>query len=308
MEAVLGIDVGGTKLASALLSSTGDVLHRAWQEHHAGDAAALLEKLDRTYQDSNERARAHRTQVTKVGIALAAWLSPERDDVRVGANLGLTDLDVGLELQRKWGIPVRQENDGNAAALGEFVFGAPTTSSLAAICLGTGVGGGIIVEGRLVTGVNGVAGEIGHMPIDPDIGQCVCGGRGCLELVASGPAVARAANLPTARDVVAAARNGHREASDALHQAGIAVGLAVAAIAAVIDPQRVVLTGSLALSAGPFLLPAVQEGLESVSPLSRVRSNPLVSLSTLGPHLGAYGAAALVLTARPLTLKDLSRG
>jgi glucokinase len=188
---------------------------------------------------------------------VAGWLSADREELLPAANLGVAGVPLRRDLERRLELPVAVENDGNAAALAEARAGAGVHARmLVMLTLGTGVGGGIVARGSLVTGAAGLAGELGHMPSGSDGPPCACGGRGCLEASASGPALALLAarawrgkrplsqvsagdaemaedavtgtDTVTAEDVATAARAGDRAAAGLLHAVGQAVGRAVA--------------------------------------------------------------------------------
>jgi glucokinase len=185
---------------------------------------------------------------------------------------------------------------------------AQNVRNVALLTLGTGVGGGVVVDGQLLGGAGGLAGELGHVPVADTGPECVCGGTGCLELFASGPALLAAARgdltpqdgtagPSTPADVVAAATRGDRDARTVLERAGHAVGLAVARFVPVLDPELVLLGGSLAFAGSEVLLPAAREGLRSNLILSDLRTPPRLDLATCGPEAGAVGAAACALAA-----------
>jgi glucokinase len=185
------------------------------------------------------------------------------------------------------------ENDGNAAAWAESRSGG-RTGTLVVLALGTGVGGGVVLAGgTLLTGDAGLAGELGHVPVPGPGRPCVCGGLDCLELYASGPALAAAAGTPDARTAVAAARRGDARAGAALRSAAAAIAAAVRALQPVLDPTRVVLAGSVAEGAGRPLRDAVVAALAGARPLAGVAAPPEISISSLGPYGCAIGAAEL---------------
>jgi glucokinase len=234
--------------------------------------------------------------IAALGVAVAGWLSRDREKVVWAANLGTRDKDLGSELRQRFRLPIVIENDGNAAAMSEL-RAAGNPHCLVLFVLGTGVGGGVVIDGKPVLGARGFAGELGHLPVDPGGALCVCGGRGCLELAASGPGIARAAGAATGVEAVLAARNGGSAALAALQAAGASIGRAVALLMPVIDPDVVLVGGRLAEAAADYLLPAAQAALEDERPLRDVRPAPVLRLSRLGPDAGAIGAAQLALGA-----------
>jgi len=259
-------------------------------------------------------AAGSRRDLRSVGLAVAGWLSRDRQDVRSAVNLGITATPLARLVQARLNCPVIVENDGNAAAYAEFTRGAGQQARvLMLITLGTGVGGGIVSSGTLVQGSHGLAGELGHIPVERSGPGCICGGRGCLELYASGAAVtaqarmragqpegaallALAAGQPgqiTSRQVVQAARGGDACAAGILATAGRAIGQAVAQVMPVVDPDLVVLTGSLATSAGDLILVPARQELARQHALRTVLDPVPIMLSQTGPGAAALGAAEL---------------
>jgi glucokinase len=291
----VGADLGGTKLSVVLVDSACEVVHRIWVEHDGEGIAELLAALEVAVAECKTVAAETGGQVGALGVAVAGWLSRDRERVVWAANLGTRDQDLGKELRQRFGLPVVIENDGNAAALSESrAMGSP--HCLVLFVLGTGVGGGVILDGKAIVG-GGLAGELGHLPVDPGGAQCICGGLGCLELAASGPGIARAARAATSFEVVAAARGGDSAALAVLKAAGTSIGRAVALLVPVIDPDVVVVGGRLAEAAADYLLPAAQTALEVERPLRDVRPAPVLELSRLGPDAGAIGVAQLAVGA-----------
>ena len=198
--ALLGLDLGGSTVR-AVVTGPGGVLHRAKVRHTARGYPAVLALLEQVVGQC-QQAIAPRP-VRAAGVAVAGWLSADREQLIAAANLGVTGAPLRLDLEQRLGMAVTVDNDGNAAALAEARAGAGRQARmLVMLTLGTGVGGGIVASGRLLTGAAGLAGELGHLPCADDGPPCACGGRGCLEIYASGPAVARRAartNAPARR-------------------------------------------------------------------------------------------------------------
>ena len=338
---VAGVDLGGSKIAGVLLDDSGAVRGEIWQEHaiagpdEAVDLIAeVVGELSAREQLSRElaprqlavrelataqRAAGHRAAgppegLTAVGLSVAGWLSRDRLEVRTAANLGLAATPLAGLAEARLNCPVLMENDGNAAAFAEYVRGAGQQAEvLMLVTLGTGVGGGIVVSGVLAGGSHGLAAEIGHLPVDPAGPDCCCGGRGCLELYASGPGLATQARAQagqpegaailslaggqpgqiTARQVVAAARGGDAWAAGLLARAGRAVARAVACVTPVLDPDLVVLSGSVAMSAGDLILGPARQQLARAPALPAVLSPVPIVLGQTGPGAAALGAAEL---------------
>jgi len=291
---VVGADIGGTKLCAVLTSASGDVAHRTWTEHAVGAPGDLVDRLVTAVDGCREVASGVGGEVVAVGVAVAAWLTRDRQELTLGANLGARDRELGAELRRRLGLPVAIENDGNATALAESRC-AQESHCLVVFTLGTGVGGGVVIDEQPLLGAGGLAGELGHLCVAEDGPPCVCGGRGCLELFASGPAIARAGQATTSSEVVAAAEAGDAAALQVLRAAGAAIGRAVALLVPVVDPDLVLLSGRLADAAAAYLLPAARATLDGERPLRHVTAPPRIELGRVGPEAGAIGAAELAL-------------
>jgi glucokinase len=186
MNLTVGVDVGGTKIAAGVVTDAGQVLAELRVE--SPDSAAGIEAAVAGLV--GELRRDH--EVTAVGVGAAGFIDKGRSRVLYAPNLAWQDLDLRADLEDLIGLPVVVENDANAAAWGEFTFGAGAGSTdLLLVAVGTGVGGGIVLDGELVRGGFGVAAEIGHIRLVRDGLSCGCGLRGCLEAYASGSALVR---------------------------------------------------------------------------------------------------------------------
>ena len=317
----IGVDLGGTKLLAAVVHGGGRVSSlRRWPRRVAGyeealDAiAGLVASLRR---ESEEREEA----VVAVGVAIAAFLTAQRDRVRGATYLtGWDDRPFPADLQARVGVPVIMENDADAAAWGEFVHGAGRGEpSVAMTTVGTGIGGGIVVDGHLLRGGFGLAGELGHIVVAPGGRPCGCGSRGCLEAYASGTALTRSVRAAAAGDpaaagllleraggdperidgptIIAAALDGDPTAVAGLREVGAWLGRGLAQVAAVLDPSVLVVGGGLAEAAGNLIAdPARVAYAEAVS-IPAVRPLAPIRLARLGNTAGIQGAAALALFA-----------
>ncbi len=293
-ERWVGADLGGSNLRVALLDGEHRVVRR-WRcavGHLAGEGVlhALREGV---------RAVAGSESVRGVGVGVPGLVDPLRGTVRVAPNLsGLSGVALGPDLERDLGVPVRVENDVNAIAVGEWARGAGRGArAVLVVTLGTGVGGGVILDGSLYRGPDGSAGEVGHMPLYPSGPRCACGARGCLEMYASATAVVRAAQargVPAeggALSVARAARSGNRAAREVLARAGRALGVAAAGLVNLLNLDRIVVGGGLA-GAWDLLEPHARRELERRAfavPLERFRWGPW----QLGDDAGVVGASIL---------------
>ncbi|MCC6223136.1 MAG: ROK family protein [Thermoleophilia bacterium] len=287
----LGLDLGGTNIKAAVLehgTAGPRIVHEGRLETGAPDGpAAVLERI----AELGRRALAAAGPVAAAGLGAPGPLDLERGVAVFLPNLpGWEEQPLVAPLAERLGLPVALVNDARALTLAAHALGAGRDcDTLVCVAIGTGVGGGVIVGGRLATGLGGLAGELGHLTIVPDGRRCPCGNRGCLERYAAGPAIARAAGTGSAREAAAAARSGSPRALAALAQAGRALGLGLANAALVVGPDRLVVGGGVA-AAGELLLDPARRELARrlhVLPVDRIELVP----AELGPLGGAVGAA-----------------
>lgn len=309
----VGLDIGGTKIASALLGDSGNVLSTTWHEHTARGVDDVADELAATVHRLPDRA-----DVRSVGVAVSGLV--RRDGVVAGgASLDVYG-DLGGALQRRIGRPVHVFNDAEAtlrsvlsahhAETGEHVRDAVLLS------IGTGIGGAILSDGRPVRGSSGLATELGHLPVHaPSSELCVCGSSGCLEQYAGGKgiavladravreglaspglheAAARSAAGITTRDVVAAARAGDPTARALLDQAAASCAQAVRALCVTVEPAIIFLGGSVAHGAAEYLPSRIEHHLHTHWPFAGLTTPPPVRLDAIGPHAAAIGAALLL--------------
>ena len=243
----LGIDIGGTKTAAVAIGVDGDLSEQVRMPTGFG-ADAVIETAVRTVSRMAEIAGGGTSAFSSIGIGIPGAVDSDTGRVAHAVNLGLEGLDLGPRLADRLGVDVRIENDVKAAALGaHHLLGA--THSMAYLNLGTGLAAGVVFDGRLLRGGRGVAGEIGHIPVDPAGERCGCGQRGCLETMASGSAIARmwptSAPLPV-RDLIDAAAAGDARAIEVRDRFLTGVGAAVRLLALTTDVDRIVIGGGLA--------------------------------------------------------------
>lgn len=287
---VLGVDIGGTSVKWVVLESEPEprvvadgqvAIERELGPHVALDGiAALARELD-----------AATGGLDRVGLGMPGPLDLERGrTVFLGNFPGWEDAPVVEPLERVTGLPVALVNDARAFTLAELELGAGRgCSALVGYTIGTGVGGGVVVDGRLLMHANGTVGELGHQTLEPDGPRCGCGNRGCLEAFSAGPAIARAAGLATPELVVEAARAGDPNAAAVLSRAGEYLGIGMANAAVAVGPERIVVGGGVAAAGDLILEPARREFARrlTVMPAERI---PIVP-AELGVGSGAVGAA-----------------
>jgi glucokinase len=314
---VLAIDIGGTRTRTALIDSNGRIAARA----------SILTRPERGVDDSVERISAAVRQVWGkvprrliggLGVGTPGAVDAQRGVILIAPNLtGWADVPLREQLQRALGLPTEVGNDANLAALAEHRFGAGIGARhMIYITISTGIGGGIIVDGRLLLGAQGFAGEIGHCTIDVDGPRCKCGNVGCLETLASGPALARAAQAALAagepsvmvalaggrpeaisgETIAAAARSGDRLALQIIDQAGVYIGAGMVNLMHLFNPELFVLGGGVS-NMGEPLFSAIRRTIEERA-LAMIRHGMRIVPAALGDDAGLLGAAALILQAR----------
>jgi len=305
----IGIDVGGTKINAFRVARDGSILDRSNAPTPADDEEATLATMI-------ELASSLRTpDVLAIGVGAAGMVDATEGVLRFAPNLAWRDLPIAARMRDALGLPCQVDNDASMAAYGEFRFGAGRGyRHLLLVTVGTGIGGGIVSDGRLFRGSNGFAAEIGHVIVEPGGPLCGCGNRGCWEQVAAGRAIDRmgreearehehsalrrlAGGDPakvTGALVTEAARNDDDAAKAILAEVGRRLGEGLAGLVNILDPQIVVIGGG-AIVAGDLLLePARASFLEAVeAPEYRPRV-PIVA-AQLANDAGAVGAAALAL-------------
>ena len=310
MTLTLGIDLGGTKLAGGLVDSEGTLLLTGRRPTPTRDASATVAALvDLVAELTSEH------EVESIGIGAAGFIDSARSRVLFAPNLGWIDEPLKDQVERHTGVPVVVENDALAAAWGEYRFGAGRgEANQVMVTVGTGIGGGIVVDGRPLRGAFGAAAEIGHLQMVADGLMCGCGLSGCWEQYASGNALVRIArHLAGTRradasvllalgdgtpegvqgaHVTAAAQAGDPVARAAFDELGGWLGRGLADLAAVLDPGRFVIGGGVS-AAGDLLLAPTRESY--LAHLTARAHRPLaeVVLASLGNAAGMVGAADL---------------
>jgi glucokinase len=307
-DPVLAIDVGGSKVAAGLVEPGGRLASWAQTETPRGlDAGQLW----RTLEVLCERLLAEagvdpRTGLAGVGCGCGGpmeWPAGRVSPLNIPA---WRSFPLREKLQERFpGILVRLHNDAVCLAAGEHWRGAGRgRRNMLGMVVSTGVGGGLVLDGRLINGATGNAGHIGHVVVDPGGPFCVCGGRGCLEAFARGPALTawaqgegwRPGQAPvTAKDLADDAAQGHPVGIAAMRRAGRALGIAIASAAQLCDLEVVAIGGGLA-QAGPLLFAPLEEALRIHARLDYARDVPVVA-AALGQSAGLIGAAALILAA-----------
>ncbi|WP_313545615.1 ROK family protein [Leifsonia aquatica] len=291
----LGIDIGGTKTDAVAVDESGVLAHRIRLATGFG-SPAVVETALTAVSRIGELTGIDAPGFSSIGIGIPGLVDTASGEVAHAVNLGVDRLPLGGELAERLGVRVRVENDVKAAALGAYdVLGLAGT--MAYLNLGTGMAAGIVVGGRLWRGTSGIAGEIGHIPIDPLGAECACGQRGCLETVASGSGIARQWRtddpLP-ARSLFAAAAAGDGEAQAIKDRLAEGIAAAVRVLVLAVDVDTVVIGGGLSHLGDPLLgdVHEVLEDWERTSPfLASLALPQRVRLVPPGSPVAALGAA-----------------
>lgn len=317
---VLGVDVGGTKLATVLATRGGEILHkvRLATEAERGPAFGVARLVSMLHQNLDETS-VDPEDVVGIGVACGSPMDAERGIILGPPNLqSWNPVPIVETLEAEFALYTQLENDANAGALAEWLFGAGRgRRSMVYMTMGTGIGGGLILDGRLYRGANGNAGEVGHMRVVHQGGPlCGCGKRGCLEAFCSGPAIARRAKEAlrrssqdslatacvalagslesvTAEHLFAAARQGDALALQLVDETAHYMGVGLANIIQALNPEVIVL-GTIATEQGDFFLDRVrrvvrEETWPQMSHIVEILPSPL------GDQVGDYGAISIIL-------------
>jgi glucokinase len=313
----IGIDIGGTKVAGGVVDFHGTVLRRARRDTpHRSTSPRVVE--DTIVSVVEELLAAESEPVAAVGIGAAGFVAADRATVVFAPHLSWRNEPLREALGSRVPVPVFVDNDANAAVWAEHRFGAGRGEShLVMVNLGTGIGGGIVLDGRVIRGRYGIAGEFGHMQVVPDGIRCECGNRGCWEQYASGNALVRearalmSAGSPVVSDlfdrvggrpedltgplVTEAARDGDPLARELLGEIGRWLGIGMADLAAALDPGTFVVGGGVS-AAGDLLLGPAREAFRRQLTGRGYRPEADIVAAQLGNEAGLVGAADLART------------
>ncbi len=310
MALAIGVDIGGTKVAAGVVDEHGAIVATSRRDTPSQDPS----KIEEIIADVVRELQAEH-DVEAVGVGAAGFVDAARSTVVFAPNLAWRGEPLRAAVEARCGLPVVVENDANAAAWAEARFGAGRGEGyLVILTLGTGLGGGLVVDGRLYRGRLGIAAEFGHLTVEPGGRRCGCGGRGCWERYASGRALVREAQelasispaiagrllelaggrpeAITGLAVTQAAQDGDEAALEAFRVVGTWLGHGMASLAAVLDPGVFVLGGGVS-AAGELVREPAARTLQERITARAYREVPGVRLAELGPEAGIVGAADL---------------
>ncbi|MEH7414139.1 ROK family glucokinase [Neobacillus drentensis] len=313
---IAGVDLGGTTTKIAFITVLGKIVHK-WEipTDNSDEGQNITSNIAKAIDEKLTEIGETKQKLMGIGMGAPGPVDYETGIILNVVNLGWKDnFPLKDSLEEATSLPAAVENDANCAALGEMWSGAGNgAKDLVCVTLGTGVGGGVIANGNIIQGVNGAAGEIGHITVIPSSGApCNCGKTGCLETVASATGIVRLAveeiknshsssklgelftlnGRLTAKDIFDAARDNDRLAQKVLAEVSFHLGLALANIGNTLNPEKIVLGGGVS-KAGNLLLESVKENFAKFA-FPAVRNSTEIDLATLGNDAGVLGAAWLI--------------
>ena len=308
----IGVDIGGTKIAAGVIDEAGSILAQVKIPTNAEDVTSIDRSIAQAVNDLTQDY-----DVSAIGLAAAGFISSDRKTVSFAPNIAWRDYPLAnqVKLLTSLNVPIVVENDANAAGWAEFRFGAAQdTNNMVMLTVGTGLGGAVVVDGRLVRGKWGLAAELGHINVVPNGQACGCGHNGCWEQYASGSALVRQARqIASSRPwqaqalldladgqpgaitgplVTVAAQNGDATSVALLRELGFWIGRGAASMAATLDPEIFVIGGGVG-AAGGLLLEPIREAFLSALPARGYRKEARIELAAFGNEAGVVGAGDL---------------
>jgi len=310
----IGVDLGGTKiLASVVNLNNGKLLSSSKKKTRiVNDGQELVKRIGAVVEDALADAAMDISKICGIGIGAAGMVDRDKGILLAAANIGTNDLPISDPLKAQFGVPVKLGNDVEVATIGELNFGAgQECSNFVCIFVGTGIGSGIVHEGKLMRGGSGTAGEIGHIIVDPNGGICGCGGYGCLETYASRTAVAKSVLYDLGRGldsvlrdkidpqkgvlrskaIAQAIETGDSVTIRAIDKAAQMMGIGLANVINFYNPKRIILGGGLIEAVPRFLQVAEEEARRRCLKIPS-RKTEIVQ-AQLGDYAGTIGAALL---------------
>ncbi len=310
---IIAVDLGGTSIRAARCNTKGEILEQVSQPTVAAEGP---ERVFERIVQSIRKVSQERSQIRSIAIGAPGPVDPQRGVVLEAANLpGMIDFPMKVRLEAEFNVPAFVGNDANVAALGEHHYGAGRgVTHMVYVTISTGIGGGIISDNRLLIGWRGYAGEVGHQTLEAEGPRCNCGNVGCLEVLASGTAIARMARqaIAAGRDsrilslaqgrldgitgslVTQAASENDPLSLELFARAGRYIGLGIVNLLHILDTELFVLGGGVATHAWPWLYPSVVETLDR-NAMPSMRKRVRVVRAELGDDVGLIGAVALAM-------------
>ncbi len=308
-DLTIGIDIGGTKISSGVVDSSGNLIDSSRCSTPLEGGKELVSSVIGLVKESNKKH-----EIKGIGISIAALISSDYGTIVGAPNIAnLSKLNFANEIKEEFKLPIIIENDANAAMWAEFKFGsAKGLNPVMFFIIGTGVGGGLVIDGKLFKGANGIGAEFGHMCVVPNGLLCGCGAKGCIEQYASGGALIRyanealLANPDKSEEVLSfgegklsgtaltkAAKAGNELALAAFSKQADWLGLACASYSSIIDPQAIIIGGGV-VDAGELFLAPVRAAMRKYMPFAESHVPPKIIAAKFGNDAGLIGAADLV--------------
>ena len=308
-DLTIGIDIGGTKISVGVVDSSGNLIDSSRCSTPTEGGKVLISSVINLIKEFNKKY-----EIKGIGISIAALISSDYGTIVGAPNIAnLSKLNFANEIKEEFKLPIIIENDANAAMWAEFKFGnAKGLNPVMFFIIGTGVGGGLVIDGKLFKGANGIGAEFGHMCVVPNGLLCGCGSKGCIEQYASGGALIRyanealLANPDKSEEVLSfgegklsgtaltkAAKAGNELALAAFSKQADWLGLACASYSLIIDPQAIIIGGGV-VDAGELFLAPVRAAMRKYMPFAESHVPPKIIAAKFGNDAGLIGAADLV--------------
>ncbi len=312
---VVGVDMGGTKILAAVINAEGEIVQQAKTATKPKKGPdAVIKRITQCIREAIDHAGLQPSQIRAIGIGSPGPLDPETGVIIFAPNLGWSNVPLKAKLEVNLSIPTFVDNDVNVGTLGEYAFGAGQgVKNLVGIFVGTGIGGGIILDGKLYHGVNKTAGEVGHMIVKANGPRCSCGNFGCLEAVASRTAITRELqkailkkgqkskltklnggrlDLIRSQTIAKAVKRGDKPTIKVMQRAGKYLGISVASIVHFLNPEMIVLGGGVIEAMGESLLHPIRQAAAKYALPTTMNGVQIVE-ATLGDNAGVIGASVL---------------
>ena len=312
---VVGVDMGGTKILAAVINGKGEIVQQAKTATKPKKGPdGVIKRIERCIREAIDGAELEPSQIRAIGIGSPGPLDPETGVIIFAPNLGWSNVPLKAKLETIFGIPTFVDNDVNVGTLGEYAFGAGQgVKNLVGIFVGTGIGGGIILDGKLFHGINKTAGEIGHMIVDANGPRCGCGNFGCLEAVASRTGITKAlqkailkkgqksellklngGKLDQIRSqaIAKAVKRGDKPTVKVMQRAGKYLGISVASIVHFLNPEMIVFGGGVIEAMRNSLLDPIRQTAAEYA-LPTTMDGVQIVKAALGDNAGVIGASVL---------------
>ncbi|WP_408010222.1 ROK family protein [Pseudalkalibacillus sp. A8] len=314
----IGLDIGGTNITGAGIDKTGEILEKISIDTNPDTCPdEVLERVYSLIDKLLDKSNVQIDELAGIGVAAAGVIDSKEKVIVFANNLGWRNVSIGRLLRERFDLPVKLTNDANAAAIAEWIWGAGKgCQDMIYITVSTGIGSGIISNGRLITGSGDSSGEFGHISINPDGPQCLCGNKGCMERYASGTAIAEKVQsqlearvhphmlfdyeketLITSKIVGKAAEQGDELALNAFKEAGFYLGIGMINLINLFNPEAIILGGGV-MKARRFMLPTIKETIKERG-IPALTKRVQLSISLLEQEAGVLGGAGLFFMGQP---------